>query len=100
MDYKIIFSDQAIEDLEGVVRFIAHDNQPAAVRFGRRLMDSVRHLAKFPRMGRVVPEQSDDNIREIVFKPYRVFYRVKDESRVVEIIRFWHAARGDPRLLK
>ena len=98
MDYKIIFSEPAIEDLASIVRFIGRDNQPAAAKFGGKLIESVRHLTTFPRMGRVVPEQSDENIREIVLKPYRIFYRVKDELRVIEIIRFWHAARGEPRI--
>lgn len=98
MDYKIIFSEPAIDDLEGIVRFISQDNQEAGARFGGKLIESVRHLAKFPRLGRVVPEQNDENIREIISKPYRIFYRVKDEMKVVEIIRFWHAARGEPEI--
>ena len=98
MDYKIVFSDPSIEDLENIVRFIARDNPPAAAEFGAKLIESVRHLAAFPRLGRVVPEKSDENIREIVFKPYRIFYRVKDAARTVEVVRFWHAARGEPKL--
>jgi len=62
------------------------------------LIESVRHLSAFPRLGRVVPEKNDENIREIVFKPYRIFYRVKDDIQTVEIARFWYAARGEPKL--
>ena len=98
MDYKIIFSDPAIDDLKSIVRYIAEDNQDAAAKFGGKLIESVRHLAEFPRFGRVVPEQNDENIREIILKPYRIFYRVKDGEEVVEVIRFWHAARGEPEL--
>ena len=98
MDYKIIFSEPSIDDLENIVRFIARDNPRAATEFGAKLIQSVRHLAAFPRLGRVVPEQNDENIREIVFKSYRIFYRVKDNTGVVEIARFWHAARGEPKL--
>jgi toxin ParE1/3/4 len=98
MDYKIIFSGPAIDDLENIVRFIARDNPEAAARFGGKLIGSVRHLSKFPRSGRVVPEQNDEHVREIIFKPYRIFHRVKDKTHVVEIIRFWHAARGNPEI--
>ncbi|HEY2328243.1 MAG TPA: type II toxin-antitoxin system RelE/ParE family toxin [Verrucomicrobiae bacterium] len=96
MDYKIIFSEPAIADLESIIRFIAKDNPSAAASFGAKLIGSVRHLATFPRMGRIVPEKNDEDIREVIFKPYRIFYRVKDEIRVIEIVRFWHAARGEP----
>ena len=98
MDYKIIFSEPAIDDLGTVVRFIALDDQVIAARFGGKLIHSVRNLSKFPRIGRVVPEQNDENIREIIFKPYRVFYRVKDDARLIEILRFWHASRGEPEI--
>ena len=98
MDYKIIFSEPSIDDLEGIVGFIANDNREAAGKFGWKLIESVRHLAKFPRFGRVVPEQNDENIREIISKPYRIFYRVKDEMKIVEVIRYWHAARGEPEI--
>lgn len=96
MDYKIVFSEPSIEDLENIVRFIARDNPQAAARFGSKLIESVRNLAAFPYLGRVVPEKNDENIREIIFKSYRIFYRVRAETRIVEIARFWHAARGEP----
>ena len=96
MDYKIVFSEPSIDDLKNIVRFIAKDNPQAAARFGAKLIESVRKLATFPRLGRVVPEKNDDDVREIIFKSYRIFYRVKDPSRTVEIARFWHAARGEP----
>ena len=98
MDYKIVFSDPSIEDLENIVRFIGRDNPQVAAQFGAKLIQSVRHLASFPRLGRVVPEKNDESIREIILKPYRIFYRVKDDSQTVEIARFWHAARGEPKL--
>ena len=98
MDYKIVFSDPSIEDLENIVRFIGRDNPQVAAQFGAKLIQSVRHLASFPRLGRVVPEKNDESIREIIFKPYRIFYRVKDDSQTVEVARFWHTARGEPKL--
>jgi toxin ParE1/3/4 len=98
MDYKIIFSDPSIEDLKNIVRFIAQDNPDAAARFGAKLIESVRNLSTFPRLGRVIPEKKDEDIREIVFKSYRIFYRVKGGDHTIEIVRFWHAARGEAKL--
>ena len=42
MGCKIIFSPQAIVDLESVVRFIAKENPDAAARVGRALIDRVQ----------------------------------------------------------
>ena len=55
MGCMIIFSLQAIADLESAVRFIAKDNPDAAVRVGNSLMDRVaildpaRRLPSVPR---------------------------------------------------
>lgn len=47
-------------------------------------------------MGKVVPEFGDATIRELVVRSYRVIYRVNHADRRVDILRFWHAARGEP----
>jgi plasmid stabilization system protein ParE len=35
-------------------------------------------------------------VREIIFKSYRIVYRVRHEQKLVEVSRFWHCARGTP----
>jgi plasmid stabilization system protein ParE len=51
MGCKIIFSPQAIADLEAAVRFIAGENPEAAMRFGNALVDRVAILENFPLLG-------------------------------------------------
>jgi len=53
MGCKIIFSPQAIADLESTVRFIAKDNPDAAVRVGNSLIDRVAILENFPLIGEI-----------------------------------------------
>jgi toxin ParE1/3/4 len=55
-------------------------------------------LQDHPEIGRTVPEHRSATIREIVFKPYRIVYRVNHAQRMVEIARVWHAARGAPSI--
>ena len=40
--------------------------------FGYELISEIDRLADFPKSGRIVPEYRNDNIREIVFRPYRM----------------------------
>jgi plasmid stabilization system protein ParE len=98
MAFKIIWSRQARDDLRDIVTFIAEDNQPVAESFGFRLMAKVDLLAQFPEIGRMVPEEQDANIREIIFPPYRIVYRVLAENHLVAIARIWHGARGEPEI--
>lgn len=96
MAFKIIWSEQARDDVQAVVLFIARDNPQVAESFGYRLMSKVDVLAQYPEFGRVVPEENDKNVREIIFPPYRIIYQVLRERDVIAIARIWHGARGEP----
>jgi plasmid stabilization system protein ParE len=61
-------------------------------------MSKVDALEKFPHLGRVVPEEKDENIREIIFPPYRIIYQVLSKQSVIAISRIWHGARGQPEI--
>lgn len=99
MDYQIILSPRAIQDLKEIVRYISIDSPANAEKFGLALIEKARTLKVFPERGRVVPEFRDDKIREIIFHSYRIVYRVSSGARTVEISRFWHGARGTPPAL-
>ena len=56
MAYKILFSEDAILDLESILDFIYADNPEAADRFGTGLLNHVHLLQNFPRLGVPIPE--------------------------------------------
>lgn len=96
MAYKLIWSPVSRNDLRDIVRFIARDNPQRAESFAYQLMAQTDMLQEHPEIGRSVPEHRDTAIREIIFRPYRIVYRVDHTRRLVEIARIWHAARGTP----
>ena len=57
MGGKIIFSPQAIADLEDVVRYVAKDDPAIAVRIGNTLIDRVAILEHFPLLGAPYPKR-------------------------------------------
>jgi plasmid stabilization system protein ParE len=59
-------------------------------------MSKVDVLAQFPQIGRVVPEENDETIRELILRPYRIIYKILAEKETVAIARIWHGARGEP----
>ena len=99
MDYQVKLSRSAKSDIENIVRYISIDDPDQALRFGRFLIHHARGLAQFPERGRVVPEFNDDSIRELIVRRYRILYRLNHDERLVEVIRFWHAARDILHLL-
>jgi toxin ParE1/3/4 len=98
MAFKIIWSEQARDDLQSIVLFIAQDNPAVAESFGYQLMSKVDVLAQFPQLGRVVPEENDETIREIIFRPYRIIYKVLAGKQIIGIARVWHGACGEPEI--
>ncbi|MEK6281090.1 MAG: type II toxin-antitoxin system RelE/ParE family toxin [Acidobacteriota bacterium] len=83
-------------DLHDIVSFISRDSRQRAEAFGYRLMAETEKLETFPESGRVVPEYRVTAIREIIVRSYRIVYRVNHESKIVEVVRVWHASRGTP----
>jgi|SRR5215213_2777478 len=58
--------------------------------FGYELISETDRLHNFPELGRIVPEYRNDCIREIIFRPYRIVYRVNHDAKLYEIARVWH----------
>jgi plasmid stabilization system protein ParE len=96
MDFKVIWSDTAIADLQDICSYIAQHDPKAARRMGGGILDHVRILASFPFIGPTYPRGARGPLREIVFRSYRIFYDVSETSRSVEILHVWHGAREEP----
>ncbi len=96
MGCKIIFSPQAIADLEEVVRHIARDDPATAARIGNALIDRVEILENFPLLGAPYPKRP--GVRKLVSRPYLIFYRPRLGKDYVDILRYWHGAQRDPDL--
>ena len=96
MAYEIVWSPAAKLDLKDLCEFIAQDNPYAASKFAQGVFDTIERLKHFPMSGRIVPEFGDATIREVIRKPCRIVYRLKEYECRIEIARVWYAARGIP----
>lgn len=96
MDYKLDWTLRARADLREIAGYIAQDNPEAASMWGDRLFAHVEVLETFPMIGPAVPSAKIPNTRRIVYGDYLIFYRVRMNPNVVEIVTVWHASRGKP----
>ena len=90
---KVVFSSQAKKDLLDITRYIANDKPQAAKKWSKSVKESVTNLANFPRLGRIVPEYSDDTIRELIQGQYRIVYKIDEQNSIVVIITVHHSRR-------
>ena len=95
MDYEVVLTEPARDDLRDTVDFIAQDNPQAAVNFRDRLIAEAETLIRFPYRGRLMRRR--ENVRKLVYRSYLIVYRITESRRTVEILRFWHGARRKPR---
>jgi len=96
MAFKIVWSQTAVEDLKGIVQYIALDDLDAAAKLADRIIQHIEAASKTPFSNRAVPEKAEESIREVILKPYRLIYQVDANRSIIHILRIWHAARGIP----
>jgi len=88
---NLVWTDPSIEDLRSIREYIARDSEYYAAKFVEEIVLSVDKLLQFPRLGRVVPEAHDENIRELFYQNYRIIYRRAGEQ--IEILTIVHGGR-------
>jgi toxin ParE1/3/4 len=92
---RVIWNDDALDDLEAIRDYIENSNPAAAERVFNRLLAGLQQLAFTPGIGRAgrVPET-----REFVFSdvPYIGIYRIETDPDRIEILNVLHTARDYP----
>ena len=88
---RIEWTRSAVGDVKSLRDYIARDSEAYADRFVQRIIEAVEKAATFPFLGRRVPEADDDAIREILFRKYRIMYRV-EPARIL-VLTVIHGAR-------
>lgn len=91
---RLIWDPRAIEDLKALATYISRDSHANAKLFVTRLMKKAEMLAEWPDIGST-KEDFPPDIRQILFKGYRIIYRLRDQT--VIIFKVHHgAAQLDP----
>ncbi len=87
----IYWTPKAKNDIYSIAEYISKDSEYNAKIFIRKLLDSTVRLNDFPFSGKIVPEYNDPNIREIIFKKYRLIYRIKEDY--IHILNVFHGSK-------
>jgi addiction module RelE/StbE family toxin len=88
---KLVLTKEALDRLEEIEIFIARDNPRRAEEFVNHLISRAEIILQNPSIGRIVPEISNPDIREIIVKKYRIVYRIK--KKIVEILTVFEGHR-------
>ena len=84
---RVIWSPVAVERAYEEARHIAEDKPDAALRWLDGLFNSTDRLQQFPKSGRIVPEVSGAEFREIIYGSHRVIYRIEERRIAILTVR-------------
>ena len=73
---KIIWTKESLQRLAEIEDYISKDSSDRASKFIDRIINRGESLTEFPNKGRIVPEFSIPEIREIIEQNYRIVYRI------------------------
>lgn len=94
---KLIWTDQAIQDLGSIGDYIAENSETYAKLTVKRLYERTAILKSFPLAGKMIPEKQEENLRELVEGNYRIFYEVISKDQI-NILGVYHSARDLSKL--
>jgi len=96
--YDVRFLQEALDDLEEIVLYIAQNNRQAALRMHDKIINRANDLTVFPKRGRLVPDKkmAEAGYRMLGINPYIAFYRIVGQN--VFIYRVLHGAMNYPLL--
>lgn len=88
---RIKWLPSAREDLCEITRYYKRHSTDYAEFLTDRILDAVRLLRDFPKMGTQVPEYREESVRQLIIERYRIIYVVTRDS--VEIMSVIHGSR-------
>jgi toxin ParE1/3/4 len=90
---KVVFTDDALRDLDEILRYISMNYPGVYAPFETRLRTIVTRIGSWPESAQEVEQRP--NIRSVPFirYPYKIFYQVLQDR--VEILHVHHSARSD-----
>ncbi|TVQ44093.1 MAG: type II toxin-antitoxin system RelE/ParE family toxin [Gloeocapsa sp. DLM2.Bin57] len=86
MAYQVVWSSEAIGDIEAIASYIARDSPSYAAAMVRKLLEEVRQLRHSPFAGNPVFECDDANLREVLTYSYRVIYQIEAETVIIATV--------------
>lgn len=91
--YHVEISDRAEKDIDTNHSYIARDKPGAADRWADKIFKLIKSLKTNPHRFEEIPEGGafDHSYRHVLHGPYRIIYRIEEET--VRVLRIFHAAR-------
>lgn len=88
---QLVWTREALDRLSDIEEYISKDSPNRAINFVNFLIDQGETLKDHPKIGRIVPEIGNENMRELIAKKYRIIYRLSEKR--IEILTVFEGHR-------
>ena len=88
MSLTLRWTEHAVDQLGAIAQSVGVASPVYADRIVDRIVLRLRQAQAYPESGRRVPEAPTLDIRELIEFPYRLIYRVRDET--IEVLAVIH----------
>ena len=95
---RVVIDVEAKSEIKQISDYISRDSVKHAEKTANKIHDKINLLNDFPYIGRKVPEQDDERYRELIYKSYRIIYKI--EKNYVHIQTVLHGARNLKNIFK
>ena len=97
---KLYWTEESSVRLQEIEDFISRDNPEIATEFTDKLISIAETIPNNPERGRIVPELAIEQIREILYKGYRIVYFRREKSIEVLTVFEGHQLLKEEEILK
>lgn len=87
---RVHWTENAIGHLVNIYEYIAINSSTCDKRMVDRITRRSEQITEQPFSGRKVPEYDAEDIRELIEKPYRIIYRIKQNQ--IDVVAVIHGA--------
>lgn len=100
--YKILYSEPALKDIENVTEYLVQYSSKTAEKFIDHFDKKINFLKSFPEIGPLsqIPTLHEKGYRILILKyKYLLFYTVNEKDRSIMIERILYGARDLRKIL-
>ena len=96
---RVVLTEQAIGNLLHIARYIRQDNPARAKTFVAELEGRCARLATTPYAYPLIPGREQSGIRRRPHRDYLIFYRVRPETDLIEVLYIINGAQDYEAIL-
>jgi toxin ParE1/3/4 len=96
---ELRWTDEALDWLEDIHRYITQDNPYAAAKVVDGIIGKTELLTTFPDLGTRLRVVTEGEVRMILYGHYRIVYLHRTATKAIEILGVFHGALDMDRYL-